>query len=159
MPPLWAGPIPAGPFSRRCPGSRRGWERSANRVIEADLSIPLTRLRPEGGTRLHCLAVQRFAERAVTGCNRHAPDFLAGITGEAEAIDQLVALIEVRPANERWCGTLARRTRPIRQVAGGSRANPSSHVTISTSPTWRAAIALRCRARSVLAPEAALVHE
>jgi predicted amidohydrolase len=33
---------------------------SANRVIEADLRISLTRLRSEGGIRLHCLARQRF---------------------------------------------------------------------------------------------------
>ena len=89
---------------------RRSWERSANRVIEADLSISLTRLCPEGGTRLHRRAVQRFAERTVTGCNWHAPDFPAEITGEAKTIDHLVALIEVRPTDERWCEALVRQT-------------------------------------------------
>ena len=66
-------------------------------MIEADLSISLTRLRHKGGIRLYCLTFRRFPKRTVTSRNRHAIDFPAGITGEAKAIDLLVALIESAP--------------------------------------------------------------
>ena len=49
----------------RTSGSRRGWERPGNRVIEADVGISLTRLRPEGGIRRHRLALYRFPEWTV----------------------------------------------------------------------------------------------
>jgi hypothetical protein len=91
--PYDAGQCVDGDSSRRGRAGRRQW--ATNRVFSANRSISLTGLSPERRSRLYGLAFQRFSQRTVAARDGHASDAPGGIASEAEAVDELVAKVEV----------------------------------------------------------------
>jgi hypothetical protein len=70
-------------------------QRSRDGIIIADLGSTLSGLSREGGMRWNRFALEGFPQRAVTGCDWNAVDRSGGITGEAEAVNEFVAKVEV----------------------------------------------------------------